>query len=121
MTLFRDDVLPQIPPPPFDVDGNTITCEPPDCSLHFHMSTSAYARLGVYSTESAPGIIVAHGEGGREGGRGEGGGGREGGREGEREGREWREEGKGSRERQIGVYGVRRKVVERLREGMSQM
>ena len=49
------------------MNGNTIICEPPDCSLHFHMDTSAYARLGVYSTDSAPGIIVAHGEGGREG------------------------------------------------------
>ena len=25
------------------------------------MDTSAYARLGVFSTESAPGIIIAHG------------------------------------------------------------
>ena len=37
-------------------------CEPPLCSLHFHMDTSEYARLGVYSEASAPGIIVAHGE-----------------------------------------------------------
>ena len=34
------------------------------------MDTSEYARLGVYSTDSAPGIIVAHGEGrGKRGGR----------------------------------------------------
>ena len=37
-------------------------CEPPLCSLHFHMDSSEYWRLGVYSDESAPGIIVAHGE-----------------------------------------------------------
>ena len=37
-------------------------CELPLCSLHFHMDTSEYARLGVYSEASAPGIIVAHGE-----------------------------------------------------------
>lgn len=24
-------------------------CIPPQCSLHFHMTTSAYARTGVYS------------------------------------------------------------------------
>ena len=38
-----------------------MNCEPPLCSLHFHMDTSEYARLGVFSTESAPGIIIAHG------------------------------------------------------------
>ena len=46
--------------PPEDAAGNP--CEPPLCSLHFHMDTSEYARLGVYSEASAPGIIVAHGE-----------------------------------------------------------
>ena len=35
----------------------------PECSLHFHMDTSTdYRRIGVYSRDSAPGIIVAHGE-----------------------------------------------------------
>jgi hypothetical protein len=48
-------------PPDEDVDGNFIICEPPNCTLHLQMDTSFYARLGVYSTESAPGIIVAHG------------------------------------------------------------
>ena len=43
------------------MNGIAVNCEPPDCSLHFHMDTSDYARLGVYSTASAPGIIVAHG------------------------------------------------------------
>ena len=51
----------QIHPPDVDVYGNQVNCEPPSCSLHFHMDTSLYARLGVFSTESAPGIIVAHG------------------------------------------------------------
>lgn len=51
----------QIHPPDEDVAGNPVNCEPPQCSLHFHMDTSAYARLGVFSTESAPGIIIAHG------------------------------------------------------------
>lgn len=59
-------------------------CIPPQCSLHFHMATSAYARTGVYSKvsvlqafycpysiglssllyltqASAPGLILAHG------------------------------------------------------------
>lgn len=45
-----------------DVAGLPVLCEPPLCSLHFHMSSSEYARLGVYSQDSAPGIIVAHGE-----------------------------------------------------------
>ena len=49
----------QIHPP--DVDGDPVNCEPPLCSLHFHMDTSDYARLGIFSTESAPGIIIAHG------------------------------------------------------------
>ncbi|CAI8030523.1 Sortilin-related receptor [Geodia barretti] len=50
-----------IHPPDLDVYGNPVNCEPPLCSLHFDMDTSAYARLGVFSTESAPGIIIAHG------------------------------------------------------------
>lgn len=36
-------------------------CIPPRCSLHFHMTTSEYARTGVYSQASAPGLILAHG------------------------------------------------------------
>ncbi|CAI8011488.1 VPS10 domain-containing receptor SorCS3 [Geodia barretti] len=48
-------------PPDEDLNGVPINCEPPNCTLHLQMDTSYYARLGVYSTESAPGIIVAHG------------------------------------------------------------
>ncbi len=48
-------------PPSRDVEGIPVSCEPPLCSLHFHMGTSDYARLGVYSEASSPGIIVAHG------------------------------------------------------------
>ena len=33
----------------------------PSCSLHLHMSSSQYWRTGVYSQQSAPGIIIAHG------------------------------------------------------------
>ena len=46
------------PPPEFDSEP----CEPPRCSLHLHMGTSEYARLGVYSQASAPGIILALGK-----------------------------------------------------------
>ena len=49
----------QLLPPDEDINGDTIDCEPPNCSLHLHMDSTS--RLGVYSTESAPGIIVAHG------------------------------------------------------------
>ncbi len=49
-------------PPAEGVGGSPLLCEPPLCSLHFHMDTSEFARVGVYSQESAPGIIVAHGE-----------------------------------------------------------
>ena len=59
--LPSDYVPLQLLPPDENVDGTAINCEPPDCSLHLQMDTSYYARLGVYSTESAPGIIVAHG------------------------------------------------------------
>ena len=52
----------QIHPPDIDVNGDPVNCEPPLCSLHFHMDTSEYARLGVFSTASAPGIIIAHGK-----------------------------------------------------------
>jgi hypothetical protein len=48
-------------PPDVDVDGRSLNCRPPACSLHLHMDSSAYARLGVYSTPSAPGLIIAHG------------------------------------------------------------
>ncbi|CAI7997761.1 Sortilin-related receptor (Fragment) [Geodia barretti] len=48
-------------PPDVDVDGRALNCRPPVCSLHLHMDSSAYARLGVYSTPSAPGLIIAHG------------------------------------------------------------
>ena len=51
----------QVHPPERNVSNNLVVCEPPACSLHFHMSSSDYARLGVFSTESAPGIIIAHG------------------------------------------------------------
>ena len=49
-------------PPAEDINNVPTNCEPPLCSLHFHMGTSDYARLGVYSQDSAPGIIIAHGE-----------------------------------------------------------
>lgn len=47
------------------VDGKPTYCYLPTCSLHFHMGSSTnYRRLGVYSRNSAPGIIVAHGNSG---------------------------------------------------------
>ena len=52
-----------VEPPDVDVNGNAVSCEPPSCSLHFHMDTSDYFRLGVYAQDSAPGLIVAHGRG----------------------------------------------------------
>ena len=48
----------------FTTDTYTFILQP-SCSLHFHMGSSTdYRRLslGVYSRDSAPGIIVAHGE-----------------------------------------------------------
>ena len=36
-------------PPEVDLTGAPVLCEPPACSLHFHMASSEYARLGVYS------------------------------------------------------------------------
>ncbi|XP_065920049.1 VPS10 domain-containing receptor SorCS1-like [Dysidea avara] len=51
--------------PEVDINQNAIDCELPSCSLHFHMSSSEYSRLGVYSVSSAPGIIIAHGNYGR--------------------------------------------------------
>ena len=50
-----------ITPPSHYKNGTQVNCLPPSCSLHFHMDTTDYARLGVYSLDSAPGIIVAHG------------------------------------------------------------
>ena len=38
-----------ITPPETDLSGAPVMCEPPSCSLHFHMASSEYARLGVYS------------------------------------------------------------------------
>ena len=36
--------------------------QPTSCSLHFHMGSSKdYNQIGVYSRNSAPGVIVAHG------------------------------------------------------------
>ena len=32
----------------------SVNCAPPQCSLHFHMSTTEYARTGVYSQVSVP-------------------------------------------------------------------
>ena len=52
----------QIRPPDINIDGTPVDCVPPFCSLHFHMDTSEYARLGVFSADSAPGIIIAHGK-----------------------------------------------------------
>jgi hypothetical protein len=49
MTLDNGGEWSYISPPETDLSGVPILCEPPSCSLHFHMDTSAYARLGVYS------------------------------------------------------------------------
>ena len=49
MTLDNGGKWSYISPPETDLSGAPILCEPPSCSLHFHMDTSAYARLGVYS------------------------------------------------------------------------
>ena len=50
-----------VTPPSHYKNSTQVNCQPPLCSLHFHMDTTEYARLGVYSLASAPGIIVAHG------------------------------------------------------------
>ena len=47
--------------PSVDVNGNAINCTLPSCSLHLFMQTSAYATLGVYSHQSALGLIASHG------------------------------------------------------------
>ena len=49
VTLDNGGVWDYISPPETDLGGTPLLCEPPGCSLHFHMDTSAYARLGVYS------------------------------------------------------------------------
>ena len=49
VTLDNGGEWSYISPPETDLIGVPILCEPPGCSLHFHMDTSAFARLGVYS------------------------------------------------------------------------
>ena len=49
VTLDNGGEWSYISPPETDLSGVPILCEPPGCSLHFHMDTSAFARLGVYS------------------------------------------------------------------------
>ena len=49
VTLDNGGEWSYISPPETDLTGAPILCEPPGCSLHFHMDTSAFARLGVYS------------------------------------------------------------------------
>ena len=39
-------------PPDRYSDGTTVNCDPPQCSLHLHMDSTSYARLGVYSRVS---------------------------------------------------------------------
>ena len=50
-----------VTPPDYYKNGTPVNCQPPLCSLHFHMDTTSYSRLGVYSLDTAPGIILAHG------------------------------------------------------------
>ena len=54
VTLDNGGEWSYISPPETDLGGTPILCEPPGCSLHFHMDTSAYARLGVYSQVFPP-------------------------------------------------------------------
>ena len=49
VTLDNGGEWSYISPPETDLSGAPILCEPPGCSLHFHMASSEYARLGVYS------------------------------------------------------------------------
>ena len=49
VTLDNGGEWSYISPPEIDLGGTPILCEPPSCSLHFHMASSQYARLGVYS------------------------------------------------------------------------
>ena len=41
-----------VTPPDRYRNGTTVNCHPPECSLHLHMSTTEYARLGVFSLVS---------------------------------------------------------------------
>ena len=50
-----------LPAPEVTKDGGETDCEVPLCSLHFHMYSTDFSHLGVYSRSSAPGIIIAHG------------------------------------------------------------
>ena len=45
VTLDNGGIWSYISPPESDLSGAPILCEPPGCSLHFHMDTSEYARL----------------------------------------------------------------------------
>jgi hypothetical protein len=65
ISLDNGGIWELILPPDYDVNGRALNCEPPSCSLHLHMDTTNYARLGVFSTDSAPGLIVAHGSANR--------------------------------------------------------
>ena len=49
ITLNNGGEWSHVSPPGTSLTGAPILCEPPGCSLHFHMDTSDYARLGVYS------------------------------------------------------------------------
>ena len=49
VTLDNGGEWSYVSPPQFDLKGVPLLCEPPQCSLHFHMDSSDYARLGVYS------------------------------------------------------------------------
>lgn len=49
-----------ISPPETDLSGAPILCEPPSCSLHFHMASSEYARLGIYSQVHSCVNIMKH-------------------------------------------------------------
>ncbi len=42
-----------VTPPDRYQDGSVVNCDPPACSLHLHMSTSEFARLGVFSLVSS--------------------------------------------------------------------
>ncbi|XP_061628110.1 VPS10 domain-containing receptor SorCS1 isoform X1 [Phyllopteryx taeniolatus] len=54
--------------PSKDLQGNSIHCMPPYCSLHLHLHVSAnpYTSGNIASRDSAPGIIVASGSFGSE-------------------------------------------------------
>ena len=52
VTLDNGGEWSYVTPPTVDLNGAPVLCEPPACSLHFHMDSSEYARLGVYSQVS---------------------------------------------------------------------